>query len=64
MRAFLITNRFAPSQGGIEHQSALLASSLSKLGIAATILTDKFRYELATSETIEGVAVYRVWRHE
>ena len=60
-RVFLVTNRFAPSKGGIERQCGLLAQAFMKRGIGVTVLTDRYTMGLPAFERIDGIPVRRVW---
>ena len=61
LRVFLVTNRFAPSKGGIERQCGLLAHAFVERGMKVTVLTDRFRPDLRKFEQIDGINVRRVW---
>jgi glycosyltransferase involved in cell wall biosynthesis len=60
-RVFLVTNRYAPSKGGIERQCGLLAQAFIKRGIGVTVLTDRYTMGLPSFERIDGIPVRRVW---
>ena len=61
MRILLFPYRYAPSRGGIEKQSALLANLFIQRGHSVIILTERYRLGLKRNEHIDRIHVKRIW---
>ena len=61
MRILLFPYRYAPSLGGIEKQSALLANLFIQRGHSVIILTEGYKLGLKRIEYINGVQIKRIW---
>ena len=61
MRILLFPYRYAPSRGGIEKQSTLLANFFIQGGHSVIILTERYRLGLKRIEYINGVQIKRIW---
>lgn len=60
LRVVMISPNFHPYIGGAERQALELSKALQNLGVETTVLTRR-RQGLASQESIEGIAVKRLW---
>ena len=61
MRILLLTDRYAPSVGGVERQCNILASELVRRGLKTFIVTDRYLRSLPPVEADNGIIIYRIW---
>ena len=61
MRIVLLTDRFAPSIGGVEKQCGILAREFAEHGCTITIVTDRYLLSLPRVDLQNGISIYRIW---
>jgi glycosyltransferase involved in cell wall biosynthesis len=60
-RILLLTDRYAPSMGGVERQCSILAKEFVRRGCKTMIVTDRYLLSLPSSEQVDGMVIYRIW---
>jgi len=61
MRILLLTDRYAPSVGGVERQCNILAREFVRRGVSTFIVTDRYLRSLPSVDSDNGIPVYRIW---
>ena len=59
-RILLLTDRYAPSIGGVERQCSILAKEFTRRGSKTMIVTDRYLLSLPSSEQDDGIGIYRI----
>jgi glycosyltransferase involved in cell wall biosynthesis len=59
-RILLLTDRYAPSLGGVEKQCGLLAKEFMRRGLTTCVVTDRYLHSLPSREQQDGIRIYRI----